>query len=103
MSPSIGEAWQIVNIRAAHKTSSNKDKIGFYISQLNSKQNLYLKSINKIQDTATNLHNMQKNIWDQELLEELSCTMEDASICGLGQAAPNPLRSVIKYFLHEVE
>jgi len=28
--------------------------------------------------------------------------MEDASICGLGQAAPNPLRSVIKYFPKEV-
>ena len=45
---------------------------------------------------------MKKDKWDQTLLEELSCTMEDASICGLGQAAPNPLRSVIKYFPQEV-
>ena len=45
---------------------------------------------------------MKKDKWDQTLLEELSRTMEDASICGLGQAAPNPLRSVIKYFPQEV-
>jgi formate dehydrogenase beta subunit len=36
--------------------------------------------------------------WDQPLLEDLAQVMGDASICGLGQAAPNPLRSVIKYF-----
>ena len=36
--------------------------------------------------------------WDGDLLEELSQVMADASICGLGQAAPNPLRSVIKFF-----
>ncbi len=36
--------------------------------------------------------------WDQPLLEDLAQVMADASICGLGQAAPNPLRSVIKYF-----
>ncbi len=36
--------------------------------------------------------------WDGDLLEELSNVMADASICGLGQAAPNPLRSVIKFF-----
>jgi len=40
--------------------------------------------------------------WDQNLLEELSEVMVDASICGLGQAAPNPLRSVIKYFAEEL-
>ncbi len=45
---------------------------------------------------------MKKDKWDKALLEELSLTMEDASICGLGQAAPNPLRSVIKYFPQEV-
>ncbi len=45
---------------------------------------------------------MKKEKWDKNLLEELSSTMEDASICGLGQAAPNPLRSVIKYFPQEV-
>ncbi len=36
--------------------------------------------------------------WDGNLLEELSQVMADASICGLGQAAPNPIRSVIKFF-----
>jgi formate dehydrogenase len=41
--------------------------------------------------------------WDQALLEELSQAMADASICGLGQAAPNPIRCVIKYFPHEIE
>ena len=46
---------------------------------------------------------MQKDKWDQKLLEDLACTMEDASICGLGQAAPNPLRSIIKFFPHEVK
>jgi formate dehydrogenase len=40
--------------------------------------------------------------WDQGLLEELSQAMADASICGLGQAAPNPIRCVIKYFPHEI-
>ncbi len=39
--------------------------------------------------------------WDQPLLEELAQTMADASICGLGQAAANPLRSVMRYFSHE--
>ena len=52
--------------------------------------------------TAKAIPLMEKDKWDQKLLEELSCTMEDASICGLGQAAPNPLRSVIKYFSKEV-
>jgi formate dehydrogenase len=41
---------------------------------------------------------MQKGPWDLELLNELSVLMRDASICGLGQAAPNPLQSVMKYF-----
>ncbi len=41
---------------------------------------------------------MQSDIWDQTLLTELSDCMRDASICGLGQAAPNGLLSLIKYF-----
>ena len=41
--------------------------------------------------------------WDKPLLEELSQAMMDASICGLGQAAPNPVLSVLKYFPSEVE
>ncbi len=40
--------------------------------------------------------------WDKALLEALSRTMEDASICGLGQAAPNPIRSVLRHFPDEV-
>jgi NADH:ubiquinone oxidoreductase subunit F (NADH-binding) len=41
---------------------------------------------------------MASGPWDQGLLEELSAAMRDASICGLGQAAPNPLLCVLKYF-----
>ena len=41
---------------------------------------------------------MTQEDWDGPLLEELSQTMMDASICGLGQAAPNPLLCVLKYF-----
>ncbi len=52
--------------------------------------------------TAKALKLMQAERWDQELLEELSGAMADASICGLGQAAPNPIRCVMKYFPKEV-
>jgi formate dehydrogenase len=45
---------------------------------------------------------MKEKVWNQELLEELSSVMVDASICGLGQAAPNPLRCVMKYFPDEL-
>jgi formate dehydrogenase len=45
---------------------------------------------------------MQDGDWDGGLLTELSETMIDASICGLGQAAPNPILSVLKYFPDEV-
>jgi len=41
---------------------------------------------------------MQQPQWDVPLLAELSRTMMEASICGLGQAAPNPLLSVIRHF-----
>jgi formate dehydrogenase beta subunit len=44
---------------------------------------------------------MQQPVWDKPLLDELSQAMRDASICGLGQAASNPLTSVIKYFPDE--
>ena len=46
---------------------------------------------------------MEKPEWDENLLEELSEVMVDASICGLGQAAPNPMRSVMKYFSEELK
>jgi formate dehydrogenase len=45
---------------------------------------------------------MQADHWDQPLLEELCQAMGDASICGLGQAAPNPIRLTIKHFPQEV-
>ena len=44
---------------------------------------------------------MEKPVWNRELLDELSQAMRDASICGHGQAASNPLTSVIKYFPEE--
>src|SRR6202046_2315383 len=44
---------------------------------------------------------MQKPVWNRELLDELSQAMRDASICGLGQAASNPLTTVIQYFPEE--
>lgn len=45
---------------------------------------------------------MEMDNWDKKLLMDLCTVMEDASICGLGQAAPNPIRSTIKYFPDEV-
>ncbi|MPZ45822.1 MAG: NADH-quinone oxidoreductase subunit F [Betaproteobacteria bacterium] len=53
--------------------------------------------------TAKALPLIADPIWDQELVEELCTVMADASICGLGQAAPNPMRCVMKYFPHEIE
>ncbi len=41
---------------------------------------------------------MKSPVWDEALLTELSMTMRDASICGLGQAAPNPLLCALRYF-----
>jgi NADH:ubiquinone oxidoreductase subunit F (NADH-binding)/NADH:ubiquinone oxidoreductase subunit E len=46
---------------------------------------------------------MAQQRWDRALLEDLAQVMEDASICGLGQAAPNPLRCVLRYFPQELE
>src|SRR5271170_2645800 len=46
---------------------------------------------------------MASGPWDEALLTELSTAMRDASICGLGQAAPNPLLSVLKYFPEELK
>jgi len=52
--------------------------------------------------TAKAVTLMEARKWDQPLLKELSQAMMDASICGLGQAAPNPALTVMKYFPHEV-
>ena len=46
---------------------------------------------------------MQAKTWDQDTLEDLATVMVDASICGLGQAAPNPIRCIHKYFPEEVQ
>jgi formate dehydrogenase len=46
---------------------------------------------------------MREKKWDADLLQELSQVMRDASICGLGQAAPNPLLAVLKYFPEELK
>ncbi|WP_170592986.1 NAD(P)H-dependent oxidoreductase subunit E [Ruegeria arenilitoris] len=45
---------------------------------------------------------MQAEKWDTDLLEDLCQVMGDASICGLGQAAPNPIRLVMKHFANEI-
>ena len=52
--------------------------------------------------TAKAVRLLQAPRWDQPLLAELSQAMADASICGLGQAAPNPILCVMKYFPHEI-
>ncbi|MCK2125249.1 NAD(P)H-dependent oxidoreductase subunit E [Thauera aromatica] len=52
--------------------------------------------------TAKAVELMQAPAWDAGLLTELGRTMMDASICGLGQAAPNPMQSVLRFFPHEV-
>jgi formate dehydrogenase beta subunit len=46
---------------------------------------------------------MEQRAWNKPLLDDLSQAMADASICGLGQAAPNPIACVYKYFPQELE
>jgi formate dehydrogenase beta subunit len=53
--------------------------------------------------TAKAVRLMHDGRWDVPLLTELGTAMADASICGLGQAAPNPVRCVIEHFSHELE
>ena len=45
---------------------------------------------------------MQADVWDQPLLEEVCQAMADASICGLGQAAPNPIQLTMQHFPEEI-
>lgn len=45
---------------------------------------------------------IQQDTWDEALLNDLCDVMEVASICGLGQAAPAPIRSALKYFRDEL-
>ena len=53
--------------------------------------------------TAKAAELMKATRWDGATLEDLNTVMADASICGLGQAAPNPVRCVQNYFSHEIE
>ncbi|MGK0270085.1 MAG: NADH:ubiquinone oxidoreductase subunit F (NADH-binding)/NADH:ubiquinone oxidoreductase subunit E [Cocleimonas sp.] len=53
--------------------------------------------------TAKAVKLMEQGEWDTDLMAELSTVMMDASICGLGQAAPNPMNSVITYFPNEIK
>ncbi|QYY28308.1 MULTISPECIES: NADH-ubiquinone oxidoreductase-F iron-sulfur binding region domain-containing protein [Cupriavidus] len=53
--------------------------------------------------TAKALDLIRQPQWDLPALEDLSAVMRDASICGLGQAAPNPVDCVIRYFPHELQ
>ena len=52
--------------------------------------------------TTQAMNLMHAPVWDKATLGELSQVMRDASICGLGQAAPNPVDSVLRFFAHEV-
>ena len=52
--------------------------------------------------TAKAAQLMQAKVWDNATLEDLNQVMTDASICGLGQAAPNPVRCVQTYFPEEI-
>jgi formate dehydrogenase len=46
---------------------------------------------------------LERKAWDPALLDELGKTMTDASICGLGQAAANPVFSVLRFFADEAK
>jgi NADH:ubiquinone oxidoreductase subunit F (NADH-binding) len=51
--------------------------------------------------TAQAVGLLEQPKWDAGLLAELSAAMIDASICGLGQAAPNPVMTALRYFPQE--
>ena len=53
--------------------------------------------------TAKSVQLLQQDKWNLPLLDELGRAMADASICGLGQAAPNPVRCVQRFFSHELK
>jgi len=53
--------------------------------------------------TAKAVTLMREADWNRPLLDELACVMADASICGLGQAAPNPMRCALRYFPGEFD
>ncbi len=45
---------------------------------------------------------LERDTWDEETLRQLAVVMADASICGLGQAAPNPVLSLLRDFRSEL-
>jgi formate dehydrogenase len=53
--------------------------------------------------TAKAVRLMEAPVWDQDLMRELAAVMADASICGLGQAAANPLLSLLRHFPEELD
>ena len=53
--------------------------------------------------TAKSVVLMEKDDWNRESMDDLTSVMCDASICGLGQAAANPMQCVFKYFPHELD
>jgi formate dehydrogenase len=53
--------------------------------------------------TAKSVQLLGSERWDLPLLQDLAEVMSDASICGLGQAAPNTFRSVVRFFPQELE
>jgi formate dehydrogenase len=53
--------------------------------------------------TAKAVKLMERDGWDASLMKELAAAMQDASICGLGQAAPNPMLNAMQYFAQEFQ
>ena len=53
--------------------------------------------------TEKTVKEMKKSKWNKATLNDLSTVMSEASICGLGQAACNPLNSIIKHFSEELD
>ena len=57
---------------------------------------------NPVSDSEKTVKIMKQRLWNKQKLEDLSEVMTEASICGLGQAASNPLKSVMKHFGNEL-
>ena len=70
-------------------------------ARLKEKYNKEIKQALKV-GTEKAVGLMASKLWDEDLLKDLSQAMADASICGLGQAAPNPIACVLKYFPREL-
>jgi formate dehydrogenase len=92
----IGSAAIVILSQADRATAAARNLIGFFAEESCGQCTPCRVG------TAKALQLIEQPTWDQALLKELSQTMIDASICGLGQAAPNPVLSVIKYFPSEI-